>query len=311
MTYRMAPWAGLALAAVAAAPAHAQDRRAQYRELQLADGRDIVAEIIATEATGLRLRTPQGETMLSFELLRDMSPADADSYKLQEAWYVYVAAPDAHRDRLMEAFRWIPSTRVQLAGDVVPGMGPAAAAAAAKCKQDFPCLLEATKDAPWMHVVSVKVEKEGPLEVVSGLNTGPTRTRITKPDHGPEELWEAVHQALFLEVPDGGPPESAFASTASGEDGGEGPVVLPDGPTQPPADANLIALSFTGVPGLPASKQKNGGGVAAALLVTGLGTAAWVGAVGHTAQSAPELAGLSVVGFYATSVFANQITIKR
>lgn len=289
-----------------ASAAHAQDRRAQYRSLKLADGREIVAEVLATEATGLRLRTPQGEMLLSFELLQDMSPADADTYKLQEAWFVYVAAPDAHQDRLMEAFRWVPNTRVAKPGEDLPGLASAQAAAAERCKLDFPCLLKETSGAPWMYVVSVSVDASGAVVANSGLNTGPTKARVEKPSLEAEQLWGLVHEALLLEVPTGGPPESAFADPAPTETPEDG------GPKVVAADAKkLNALAFAPVPGLPAMKQKNGAGVGAAVAIAVAGTAAWVGAAGHTTQSAPELVGFSVVGFYATTVFANHVTIKR
>lgn len=290
-------------------PAVAQDRRAQYRVLQLADGRELTVEVLATEATGLRLRTPQGEMLLSFELLKDMSPADADAFKLQEAWYVYIAAPEAQRERLVDAYRWVPNTRVQIAGDVVPGLGAPAAAAANRCKGDFPCLLKETAEAPWMWVVAIDVEKDGAVRANSGLNSGPTRTRVEKPGTSEQALWELVHETLQLEVPSDGPPEGGLAGSAGGTTGPTGPETGPTGPSG--GNDNLVALSFAPVPGLVAAKQKNGAGVATAVAISTLGTAAFVGAVGHSAQSAPELAGISVVGFYATTVFANQITRKK
>ena len=70
-------------------------------------------------------------------------------------------------------------------------------------------------------------------------------------------------------------------------------------------------MSYVPVPGLVAARQKNPGGVAMAWAITGVGTAAWVGATGHTAQSTPEWVGLSAIGFYTTSVVANHLTRKR
>ncbi len=304
------PLALAVLLAAAAGTAHAQDRRAQYRILKLADGREITAEILATEATGLRLRTPQGEMLLPFELLRDMAVADADQFNLQEAWFVYVAAPPTHQDRLLEAFRWVPTTRVARTGESLPGLAPEVQSAAGKCKLDFPCLLEATKDSDWMFVVSVQVAEDGSIVANSAVNTGPnvTRTRVEKPDATPESLWHLAYEALQLEVPDGEPPESAFAVAA--------PETPPDRADPVPEvgaipDDKLVALAFAPVPGLAAARQKNGAGVGTALALTAAGTAAWIGAVGHTAQSAPELVGLGAVGFYATTVFANQVTIRR
>lgn len=296
----------LALGLAVAASAQAQDRRAQYRTLKLADGREIVAEVVATEATGLRLRTPQGEMLLSFELLQDMSPADADTYKLQEAWFVYVAAPPAEQDRLLEAFRWVPNTRVARTGEELPGLAAGQAAAAERCKLDFPCLLKETSGAPWMYVVSVSVDEAGAVVANSGLNSGTTKARVEKPGLQADQLWGLVHESLLLEVPPGGPPESAFADPGP-SDGPSGP----SGPDAAPADARLTALAFAPVPGLPAMKQKNGAGLGAAIAIAVAGTAATVGAAGHTSQSAPELVGFSLVGFYASTVFANHVTIKR
>lgn len=298
-------FAAPALLVALSLPAQAQDRRAQYRLLELADGRQITAEVLATEATGLRLRTPQGEMLLTFELLKDMAPADADTFKLQEAWFVYVAAPPDHQAQLLEAFRWVPNTRVAKTGEALPGLDGSIQSAAGKCKTDFPCLLQKTAEADWMYVVSVTVDDDGKVTANTGVNTGPTRVRVEKDALEPQALYELAYESLMLEVPEDGPPESAFSGNTNGNETGPGPT----GPVA--SNDKLLALTFAPVPGLAAAKQNNGSGVGAAVAITAAGTAAWVGAVGHTAQSAPELAGLSLVGFYATTVLANQITLKR
>ena len=269
--------------------AHADDRRAQYRHLTLADGRELVAEVISTEAGGLRLKTPQGVIQVTFDLLVDMSPADADAYDLQEAWHVYLAAPVEYQQPVAEAFRWMEDVTVHLAGDTAPGISNPIAEEAAQCRRDLNCLREVLALAPWMWVVTVERKGSG-LVAYAALNHSPTRTLFTTEGLGSEERWFLAHDLLQVEVPQkGGPPKSKTSL----------PVVTAQERTSSPG------LAYVPVPGLGAGKTGKAGKVIANVALTALGTAAWVGAVGHGAQSTPELAGLGAVGYYANVVVWN------
>ena len=287
-------------------PAQAQDRRPQYRLLTLADGREITAEILSTEAEGLAVRTTQGETLISFENLKDMSPVDKSTFELGESWLVYLAAPEPLQPIVMEGFGWVEGVNVRMAGASVSGISDEISAAAVACDGDIGCLMEATRDTDWMWVVTVSPQPQGSgLQAFSGVNTGATRIRFKTEGQSRQDIWELVHASLDLDIPSSGPPKERVSKTSR-------PQADPNASTTPAqADINLTALTLSPLPGLPAMKQGNGGRAAAAWLIAGAGTAAWIGAVGSNAQSVPELAAVGALGWYSTTVFANHITAKR
>jgi hypothetical protein len=278
-------------ASLVAGSASADDRRTQYRHLRLADGRELVAEVLSTEGGGLNVKTPQGVILIPFDLLLDMSPADADAYELQESWHVYVAAPIEFQQPVAEAFRWMGGITVHLAGDAAPGMSHQTAERAEQCQRDLNCLREVTADSPWMWVVSVERKGAG-LVAYAALNHSPTRTIFTTDGLGRDERWQLTHDLLQVQVPiKGGPPKV---------------VGDPVGMVSRPPNSAGKGLAFVPIPGLAAGRTGKAGNVIASIAMTSIGTAAWVGAVGHGAQSTPEFAGLSAVGYYANVVVWNQ-----
>ena len=70
--------------------------------------------------------------------------------------------------------------------------------------------------------------KDGAVTANTGVNTGKTRTRVEKPSTAPIQLWELVHEALAIDLPEGGPPESAFTANEPVAD--TGPIVDPTTP---------------------------------------------------------------------------------
>lgn len=293
------------IAAALALPAHAQDRRPQYRILALADGREITAEILSTEAEGLAVRTTQGETLIAFDQLKDMSPVDKSTYELGESWFVFLSAPEPLQPILVEGFGWVDGLNIQWAdSEFTRGVSPDAAEAAKACQGDSGCLLDAMSDENWMWVVRVEPQEGGAgLQAFGGINTGSTRTRVSTPGQERQDIWTLVHEVLDLDVPDSGPPKQRDARPPRPAE----PVT--SAPRQ--SDLNMTALTLTPLPGLPAMKQGNGGRAATAWLIAGAGTAAFVGAAGSSAQSAPELAAFGAVGWYASTVFANHVTASR
>jgi len=100
------PFLVLALPSVAAA------QEAQYRHFKLSDGREFDAIVESTEATGFKVRVPQGETDVSFAQLFDMAPISKAQYDAQPDWVVYLAAPEERRKGLASAFHAIPHVAV-------------------------------------------------------------------------------------------------------------------------------------------------------------------------------------------------------
>lgn len=285
----------IALGLMLPSAAQAQERKAQYRQLKLMDGREVTAEILATEPIGLRMRSPQGEAIVSFEVLIDMVPADKAAYDTQKNWQVYVGAPLEHREHLTEAYGWIEGLDLHFAGDQAPGMSADQATAAGECAADFSCLLDATSDANgWMFVVSVTPTESGDLQLFSGVNKGDATTKSEIPDTR-DGRWQLVHESVLLQVDDSGPPKAPKGDKEPR--GGGGSL----------EDAEIISASFVPIPGYPSFKQGDAGGGLIAIGVALPTSVALVGAAGHGGQSITETAVVAGIGTYAAMIIANQI----
>lgn len=284
-------WTTCAL--IGASVAHAQQGKAQYRHLSLADGRTVTAEVLSTEPTGLRMRTPQGVSLVAFELLLDMVPSEEGAYAAQRPWTVHVAAPPEVRDPLIDALRALPEVDVHPVEEPTEEITPAQAHLASRCALDLECVVRALEDAPWRWVVVALPDTDGGVRLVSAVTTGTTRHRAKPASLTPQDLWSSVHEILHMEVPSGQLPKA---------------VVAPPRPAGVLEPEKVVALSFTPLPGFPSLRQGDGVGFAKALGIVAPATALWVGAVGKNAQSLPETAALGAVGFYAATVLANQVT---
>lgn len=276
----------LALLALSAPAAGAGPAEANHRALELADGRAFVAEVLATDVGGLRVRVPQGTLTLPFDILRDMRPSDAAAWRDQPAWSVHVAAPDEVRDALLDALRAVPAVEVRPVEEPGGGLAPSAAAAGAACGLDVDCLVDAWRGEPW-RILVVALPEGDALRLVGAVSTGAVLHR--RDVRGVHDLGAAAHALLGLDAPVAPAPTRVATS-----------------PTREPrADA---ALSFAPVPGLPALRRGDHAAFAAAVGIAAPTTALWVGAVGRNAQTAPEAVALSLAGFYVSTVLANQLT---
>jgi len=295
---------GAALLAAAASPALAQDKREpQYRNLELTDGRTLTAEILGTEATGLSLRTPQGDSLVSFELLVDMQPTDAAGYQAQTDWVVYVAVDEALRPATVELLKAVPGLSVHPVGAAVNGLSAEDAAKAMECKGDPQCLVDATSSAQWMWIVTSDETTDGKTQLMGAVSQGRTRTNVALEDTSRDALWSGVHQAIGLTPSSKGPPASvsSYGRTPKG--------------SSDMTPGKVTALSFVPLPGTPAMAQKDWGNVGLAWGIAVPSAALFV--VGSAAsQDQPDFANpgflLSAAGgSYLSIVFANQVTGMR
>jgi hypothetical protein len=278
------------LLALLAATASADDR--QFRQLKLVDGRTLTVEILSTEPNGLRVRVPQGTTLVSFELLVDMVPTDQAAWENQAPWIVYLDLPAAQQQTATDLLSAIPNLSVHPLTEPVGGVTAAMAAEAAGCERKIDCVTAAIASTPWKVVVTGDPQGAGLVlhSKISSANLPAHETALT--DSGRDALWYGLHEALDLERPGQGPPKGS--TPAPKERGGFD-------------DGRVVALSFVPFPGVPSLAQKDAGGFALALGVVVPSTAVWVGAVGQTGQSAPEFVGLSAAGYYVVTVLANQV----
>lgn len=71
----------------------------QFRRFVLADGREVAAEVLSTEATGFKVKVPQGQFEISYELLADMQTIDAGQYQRQAPGRCGSPAPRRRQSR--------------------------------------------------------------------------------------------------------------------------------------------------------------------------------------------------------------------
>lgn len=316
---RWLPLAALLLPSLASAQ--------EFRQFKLADGREFVARVVATEASGIRVRVPQGEMLVPFSQLADMVPVTQASYDNQTPWIVYVAAPPESRSLIIDAFDAIP--RVEVHGQ--PASRDVLSAAQEHemraCNYDLECLVGVTAGLPWMWVVAAR--REGSEVVLSGaVTTGATRNRVRLSVVDAERVRYAALDILEVspaeEVVAETPPTVATAPTPPATTPAETPPATTPPPANPPTTPiasrepdreptgdgpsrdRVMAMAYVPVPGLPSLMARDTAGFAASWLTVLPTTALFVGVSGQVATSGYQHAAFGVGGFYAATVLANQ-----
>lgn len=303
---RVLPCLLAALLLGGSAPSQAAER--QFRHVILADGREFDAEIKATEPQGLRMQLLQGETLISFELLIDMSPISEAEFLDQDPWIVHVIAPDDIQQdviAMLEAMSPPEQDSMDVyelgkSGDNLPP--PLAAKIRAACEpsdQKLECLSEQLRGAePWRWLLVVERVQGGGLELHAQLSTGEGRKDEILERDSREALWDGLHEILGIE-PSGSPPRLGNPSNPQPQR------------AKKLDERKVVALSFVPFPGVPSLAQRDAGGFALAMGVVVPSTALWVGAVGATGQSSAETGVLALGGYYAVTVLTNQVAGLR
>jgi hypothetical protein len=226
------------LGVLLALPSTASAQDLQYRRFKLSDGRDFVAIIEATEASGFRVRVPQGITHVPFAQLFDMVPVTQKEYDTQEDWAVYLAAPEERKRGLVAAFQGIPHVRVygfEPGPDVV--LPPETMQTATACDVNLTCLSQTMATAPWMWLVVAHQEGADIVFEAQTNKGGPARNPTRAGMIDANAISNSAWGILDL-TPGGG------TSTT---------VIVP--PTPPvdntERDRKRLALSYAPVPGLP------------------------------------------------------------
>ena len=266
---------------VAAAPAWGQERAVQYRELALADGRTFIVTVLATEPLGVRVALPQGEMLVGFDMLQNMSTSSAAAYASQPPWPVFLhTGGDETVDELLQV---IPGLAITRPGDSGVGMSAAAAEAAAECGGDVTCIGDHVPAGTW--VISVLPGEEG-VDLIGVVSGSRTRVLLRGLADDPASLWAATHEILGLEVTGPAPKRrnktTRTQSIASG--GGRSPFV-----------------PLPGYPAMGSDPARVGASWAVALPAA----AAWVGVVGSASQNPIEHVALGLAGVYAITVGTN------
>lgn len=177
------------------------------RRTRMQDGREFVGEVLGTEASGLRVRVPPGEMLVSFEELLEVKPIDPTAYASQSAWRVVVVAPDDLRPAVQTLFDAMPGVSAHPVGSPDPGLSPEQSTALAGCAEDLACLRGVLKDQPWQWVVTLRRTDTG-VQVASVVSTAdralPAQQSVSPVDA--PGLWTALHSAIGLLAPKSQPP---------------------------------------------------------------------------------------------------------
>lgn len=217
------------------APAAAQE----YRRVSIADGRQVVARIEGTTATGLNLAIPQGRLEVRFDQVVSLEEVTAGVYQAQEPWTVVVVPPLAQdlarapelAELLLVAAQDLPATTVTTP-DRLSRLDQAERAAFAACGSNASCLQGYLDLSGATAVVSAKVAgtDAAPEIVVGAIYRQAPRSRrevgLARPASGADYqgiLRQAVETALHLQArPVALPPAQ--------------PTPAPLPPVQPPAE---------------------------------------------------------------------------
>ena len=123
---------------------------AEYRKLELSDGRIVRGEVLESTDTGLRLKLQQGVTFIDFQDVQKIEDIDAASWRAQSPWRGAVPPFQVDDEANIEVAR----EAVRLVGDALngfpnistvrPGLGldSAAAEAIVACNGEPSCVLE-------------------------------------------------------------------------------------------------------------------------------------------------------------------------
>jgi hypothetical protein len=249
--------------ALLAPDAHAQS--APIRRTRLQDGREFVAEVLGTEATGLRVRVPAGEMLVSFEDLLEVKPIDASAYAAQSSWRVIVAAPEDLAPAVEGMFNAMPGVIARPVGTPDPSFSQAQIDAMVACGSDVGCLRGVVKDLPWQWIVAVEAS-DGGGQVTSQVSTAdrtlPAVTPMAVVDA--PTLWTALHASIGLSAPTSPPPSVPGFQAKPPKPRPTGPAVASD------------ASAFVPIPGWTSFQSGD----------SGRGAVAVVGTIGFTALSA-------------------------
>lgn len=276
----------LAVGTLAVGTLAARAEAAEYRRVELADGRTLVAEVVATDAHGLVLALPQGRARVAFVEVLRIAPEDAAVYADQPPLRVAVlpfaaldgAAPadaEVARRRVAAAFARVPEVVA-----VEPPAGTPEAERLGACGLDASC------------VVAAGAALEADVAVLGALAQ-------------PGDAEELALASVFLAAPraqrrvslagDGDPADVAWALLAL------------ERPSDAPTAARAPAwTALAPVPGLP---QWIEGDPGRALLAAGIAVpvAAGIVAAAGAATTRPEdLVVVGAIAWWSASALANR-----
>lgn len=293
----------------ALAPAVALAAPTDVRRVELNDGRTLYGEVVTTEPGGVRLRVPQGEIIVPFHQLQNMSEGTLSDYSAQEPWELLVIGPEDARRWVERGVRTIPESVVVGDAGLTNPLAPSAVRTAQACTPaDLGCAVRATsRPGLWNWIVTVDPnEKDGAiLRASTSVDSFVGEVKVDDL-YDAQSLLAGLDTLLALRsVPDRAQSITVLDAAAPERSKSKSRPARPAREPRTSGDAPLDA--FVPIPGYAALKRGDGKGFALAMAIVVPASAAWVGLTGSQSQSAPEHAAMSVGGFYLTTVVVNQI----
>ncbi len=275
----------------------------QYRQLTLVDGRVYFAEILETVPEGLRLRMPQGESTVPFELLKDMIPTTVAEYASQAPWRVWVSSP--HEELLLSVLGRMEGIEATRAGALFAGDAESVSDSASRvgaigdCR-DLACLSAQSKPFSWRWLIVTDGQGDA-VRLMGKTNTDASQRANPTEGFAPSEaiLWEELHTLFELALPEEEAPSNRRPTKTARKERGAFDR------------QRVMALSFVPVPGLPSLAQGDQLGFAESVGIVGASTIAWAIVSDRASQSAVETFGMSFAGFYTVTVLSNQVLGMR
>ena len=337
----------LALGLGLAAPVHA----AEYRQLELSDGRVLTAEVVESTATGLRLQMPQGGAFLRYEQILALEDVDQTAYDAQEPWRVAVIpllSSEAAFLReigpatrlLEEHVRGFEHVELVEEDELVASLGSDGMATLQACGVDPSCAAPFAQEAGvtifLMGELATEDDATSVLLLASAWADHPRAQRVVRSEYPDDDATAAaqtlggVYSALHLD-----PDADRIAAVAAAADPADAPTPAepdPDpvaeatatpapegaasstGPVAPPptyGERATRALAFVPVPGFPSLLQRDLESFGYAWAGVVPATAAVVYVSGHAASRRGQFLLLSVAGYYGVTVAANQVLGTR
>ncbi len=298
----------------------------EYRQVTTIDGRDFIAEVVGSDENGFVLRVLPGTLRLPYAELAGMGDSDQAAFDSQAKWPVWVASTTSSRAGFVGAIRAVDGVAVIGVDDTVAS--PTMIAEAQACALDLGCATDifAAMAPVWV----LRATLVGGEAIFETNVTGTEFTNVVRADRANlEAVGNAVYDALGLVAPEGvmvqlpeDPPDTTMvrpdlvvtepvpdtmAPDSTGPDASDHSVTPPPPTRDTWTRERVMASSFVPLPGYTSFAQGDtAGGLLSLATVVPL-TVAWTGITGKTSQTSGEHAALSIGGFYAATVVANQV----
>jgi hypothetical protein len=276
----------------------------EARRIVVTPALPLEGEVLETTAEGFLVRVPQGDLLVPFELVEDLTNLEAVPASTP-SWTVVVAGDGPRADAIRAAYGTLDGLSVRSPAGWDAAMGSKTAA----CGLDLDCLsagvAENAEPTEWVFAAVPTPQTQGLVLETRLVAAGRGRSVPVALDDPAGDWTAAVRESLGLERSESG--ADAFAPKLSGIlselRNADRRIATPKTWTS----RRVAALSFVPVPGLPSLLQKDYGTFGGALASSIALTAGWVGTTGFTSTDRGEHIALSVLGAYVSTVASNQV----